>query len=167
MPSQQVSPTSSYMNSEFLESTVRLEANELQRHWDESQNLGPWRLSLRIGDSAAGLIRAERTSAKEMKVTLDSGTQFERIQYLQVRHLDDAGGPLVVECPVCCRWRRRMYMSSPGFGSHAEGFRFVCKDCAVPRSSFPRRSNQPKSRRHSARSRLSLGRRPKSRRPTR
>ena len=81
---------SSYMNSEFLESTVRLEANELQRHWDGSQNLGPSRLTLRIGDSAAGLIHAERTSAKEMKLTLDSGTQFERIQYLQVRHLDDA-----------------------------------------------------------------------------
>ena len=135
------------MNSEFLESTVRLEANELQRHWDESQNFGTWHLHLRIGDSAAGLIRAERTSAKEMKVILASGTQFERIQYLQVRRLDDAGGQLVIECPACCRWRRRMYISSPGFGSHAKTFQFVCKDCAVPRSSFPRRSSQPKSRR--------------------
>jgi hypothetical protein len=166
MPSQQVSPTSSYMNSEFLESTARLEANELQRHWDGPQNLETWHLSLRIGDGAAGLIRAERKSATELKVVLDQ--KAENIQYIQVRRLaDDAGGHLIIECPVCCRWRRQMYMSSPGFGSHAEGFRFVCKDCAVPRSGFPRRSNQPKSRRHAARSRLSLGRRPKSSRPTR
>ena len=165
MPSQQVSPTSSYMNSESLESTVRLEANELQRHWDESQNLGPWHLSLRIGDGSAGLIRAERKSATELKVVLDQ--KAEHIQYIQVRRLADDAGHLIIECPACCRWRRQVYMSPPGFGSHAEGFRFVCKDCAIPRSSFPRRSNQPKSRRRAARSGFRVGRRPNSRRPSR
>ena len=111
MPSQQVSPTSSYMNSESLESTVRLEANELQRHWDESQNLGPWHLSLRIGDGSAGLIRAERKSATELKVVLDQ--KAEHIQYIQVRRLADDAGHLIIECPACCRWRGRCICPRP------------------------------------------------------
>jgi len=142
MPSQQVSPTSSYMN-DFLENTVRLEADDLQRHWHGSQKT--WYLSLRIGDRAAGLICAERKSPTELKVVLDE--KAEHIQTMQVRCLvDDAGGQLIVECPACRRWRRRMFISSPGFGRRPETFQFVCKDCAAPRSKRPTCRRRPKSR---------------------
>jgi hypothetical protein len=115
--------------NEFLENTVRLEADDLQRHWHESQNQKTWHLSLRIGNRTAGLIRAERKSPRELIVVLDQ--KAEHTQTIQLDRLaDDAGGQLIVECPACRRWRRRMFVSSPGFGPGAEAFQFVCKDCA-------------------------------------
>jgi hypothetical protein len=113
------------MNSELLENTVRLEATEIDRHWQAQPQDTKFQLHLRLGQRSAGSLIAVRTIENDLRVTLDSsGT----VQTIAVHRLPRSSDALILGCPVCTRWLKRLFLTAPK--RHPACFAFVCHQCA-------------------------------------